>query len=100
MTTITPIAPIQPSSHGALRWLFAAFWWLLHAYAVAMMAIAMLGKTNLVVDPMVSLWGIGWFGVHPLATLSGIGWFVALPLVIPLLLRWTITGRWRFGPRW
>jgi hypothetical protein len=79
---------------------FAVFWWLLHAYAVTMMVIAMHGKRMLVEDPMASLWGIGWFPAHRVASLSGIGWFIALPLVILLLLRWTITGRWRFGPRW
>lgn len=79
---------------------FAAFWWLLHAYAVTMIAIAILGKTMLVDAPVASPWGVDWFIAHPAATLSGIGWFIALPLVILLLLRWAITGRWRFGPHW
>ena len=79
---------------------FAIFWWLLHAYAVIMMAIAMFGKTMLLEAPVGSLWGIGWLVAHPVATLSGIGWFIALPLVTLLLLRWVITGRLGLGPRW
>ena len=60
---------------------FAVFWWLLHTYGVIMIAVAMFGKTIIVVDPMSSFWGVDWFIEHPLTSLAGICWFIALPLV-------------------
>jgi hypothetical protein len=64
------------------------------------MAIAMFEKTMLLEAPLARLWGIGWAIAHPVTSLSGIALFIALPLLTPLLLRWTITGRWGIGPRW
>jgi hypothetical protein len=48
---------------------FLVFWWLLHVYAVTVMAIAMFEKTMLLDAPLARLWGIGWAIAHPVTSL-------------------------------
>jgi hypothetical protein len=62
---------------------FAAFWWLLHLTAAA---VAIGGVSS-------SAPG------HLAGDIPGIAVATFAPLVILLVARWIVTGRWRLGPR-
>ena len=75
-----------------LRRLFAVFWWLL-----------VLGSTGLALFGTASAWGDYQRGarVDDLVVEEAINLLLPLlPFIAMTVIRWIITTRWRFGPRW